>query len=149
MILDYEHQLMQRVGLSLLGLVLILCAVLSMTGCRGAIADRGTVFTEEGIRAAAGQWDVQYYRKLEECKAAGHLPMTRGAEECFGPTFDADAKVSQAVTMAVLALRTYWTARAAGESPDWKRTLAEVLEILRALPPEAKQYFDRVKGIAR
>jgi len=47
----------------------------------------------------------------------------------------------------VALLRAYWRRRAAGEKPDLSQVLLEIQAIFDDLPPEAKQFFDRVRGI--
>lgn len=125
---------------------LLLLIVILIAGCANALADRGVVFTEQGLTAAEGFWDQRYYAVLEACSEE-HEPRTPEAEACFGPTYDADQKVGAAVLAAVTTLRLYWAARAAGQNPDWGATAAAVAKILRDLPPDARQYFERIKGI--
>lgn len=138
--------LVYRIGQVLLGLILLALAFILIIGCTTALRDRGAIYTEEGLRAAAMEWDAHYDRKLAEC-ASKYEPESEGAERCFGPTYDADADVAASVYTAVMVLRTYWAARAAGKSPDFKSVALEVAKILAGLPPEVRQYFDRVKGV--
>jgi len=52
------------------------------------------------------------------------------------------------VRAIVALLRTYWTARAAGESdPGWAETQARVAAIVGDLPPLSREYFERIKGL--
>ena len=117
-----------------------------LSGC--AHSDRAMLVTEEGLRAAETAWDGHFNEKADECEAA-HKPETPEMEECFGATYDADLAVDIAIRSAVALLRSYWTARAQGETPD--RELREILEqvqqILNGLPPEALMYFRRVTGL--
>lgn len=120
---------------------------MTCTGCSVALRDRGVVYTELGLTAAAEQWDDAYHERLKHCKASFE-PETPEAETCFGEWFDADAKVDTALRSAIALLRTYWTARAAGESdPGWRETSTRVAALIRDLPPVARQYFERIKGI--
>ena len=114
----------------------------AVSGCANAAA----VYTEGGLRAGAGAWDVAYKAKAAECESK-HEPATPAMEGCFGAHFDADAKVGIAIEAAVAVLRTYWVARAAGEKPDVKKLAAELSTIIEDLPPEVRVYFDRVKGL--
>jgi hypothetical protein len=124
--------------------VLGLLAALMAAGC--AHADRAMLVSESGLTAAEARWDAEYHRRLDVC-AAKCEPMTPCAEQCFGPTYDADAKVNVVIGSVVTMLRVYWTARAAGEQPDWLETARAVAKALDALPPEAREYFDRVRGV--
>lgn len=117
-------------------------AVVALGGCANAAA----VYTEGGLRAGAGAWDAVYKAKATECESK-HEPATPEMEGCFGAYFDADAKVGTAIEAAVAVLRTYWVARAAGEKPDVKKLAQQLADIIEDLPPEAKEYFDRVKGL--
>lgn len=109
-------------------------------------ANQAAVYTEGGIRAGAQAWDAAYKTKATECESK-HEPATPEMEGCFGAYFDADAKVGTAIEAAVAILRTYWVARAAGEKPDVKKLASDLAKILEDLPPEAKEYFERVKGL--
>lgn len=109
-------------------------------------ANQAAIYTEGGLRAGAGAWDAVYKAKATECESKFE-PATPPMEECFGAHFDADAKVGKAIESAVAVLRLYWTARAAGEKPDVKLLAQQLAEIVEDLPPEAKQYFDRVRGL--
>lgn len=105
------------------------------------------VYTEQGLTAAETQWDGAYHERLDYCRNA-HPPKTPAAEACFGPHFDADEGVDLAVRSAVAVLRTYWTARAAGNrEPGWQETQAQVAQILADLPPLSREYFERIKGL--
>ncbi|MEC9048870.1 MAG: hypothetical protein VYA51_12740 [Planctomycetota bacterium] len=116
-------------------------------GCSIAMRDRATVWTEQGFEAAELQWEEHYRETLADCRNK-YPPRTAEAEACFGPTYDADEHVETAVRSAVALLRTYWTARAAGEkNPSWEETQAQVLQIVGDLPPQARQYFERIKGL--
>lgn len=116
-------------------------------GCSAALRDRGTVYTELGLTAAADAYHEAYHAKLDECERL-FAPMTPGAEACFGAWYDADAQVDFAVRSAVALLRTYWTARAAGkDDPGWAETQARIAALVRDLPPVARQYFERVQGV--
>ncbi len=114
-------------------------------GCAHS-ANKAVVYTEEGLRAAETTWDGYYRAEADRCGSL-HEPKTPEMEECFGDTYDADAKVAAAVQSAVALLRAYWLARAAGENPDFTELMREVQKIMDDLPPEAWQYFARVKGI--
>jgi len=122
----------------------LICFTLVFAGCLHT--DRAVVFTEAGARAAEAQWDAHYFQKLKTCQkqfSAG----TPEARECFGLTFEANRSAEAAVVAIVTALRVYWTARAAGESPDWKRTAKQIASVVGDLPPDVRQYFERVQGI--
>lgn len=119
---------------------------LSLLGC-SALAGKATIYTEQGVRLAAEQWDVAYYDQLNFCQEKFPVKGSPEAEKCFGAYFDADGKVATAVRSIVALLRTYWLARSKGMSPDWAETAKQVLAILDDLPPEAREYFDRVEGI--
>ena len=114
----------------------------AVSGCANAAA----VYTEGGLRAGAGAWDTAYRTKAVDCESK-HEAATPAMEGCFGAYFDADAKVGTAIETAVAILRTYWVARAAGEKPDVKRLAADLATIIEDLPPEAREFFDRVKGL--
>lgn len=111
-----------------------------------AASDKATVYTEEGLRAAEQGWDGHYNAEADRCEKL-HEPETPAMEKCFGHTYDVDAVVATAVKSAVALLRGYWTARAAGKSPDLAKVLAEIQVLVDDLPPEAKKYFDRVRGL--
>ena len=114
--------------------------------CGCAHVDKTMVYTEAGLRAAESSWDAAYNAKADECEKK-YEPQTPEMEECFGPIFDADEKVEIALESSVALLRSYWVARAAGEKPDLMKVLREISKIVKDLPPEAKRYFDKVKGI--
>lgn len=120
---------------------LALCLV---AGC--AATDKASIYTEEGLRGAEEGWGAHFNVEANRCEAL-HEPQTPAMEACFGATYDADAAVAVVVTTAVGLLRAYWIARAAGENPDFAKVLRQVGELVDNLPPEAKRYFDRVKGI--
>lgn len=111
-----------------------------------AASNKIAVYTENGLTAGEQIWDVHYRSEAARCEKL-HEPKTSGMEQCFGDTYDADAKVATAIQSAVALLRTYWTARAAGEKPDWAETLKQVQAIIDGLPPEAVGYFKRVAGL--
>lgn len=111
-----------------------------------AAADKALVYTENGIVAGEKAWDGAYRAKADECESKFE-PATPAMEDCFGAFFDANAKVATGVKAAVAVLRTYWTARAAGKTPDWPAVVEEVGKIIEDLPPEAAEYFQKVKGI--
>lgn len=111
-----------------------------------AASDKATIYTEEGLRAAEQGWDGYYNSEGDRCERL-HEPKTPGMEECFGDTYDADAAVALVVQNAVALLQTYWRARAAGDKPDLMSILKEVQTLIDDLPPEAKKYFDRVRGL--
>lgn len=117
-----------------------------LLGCKPAQVDRAVVYTEEGITAAERMWDVEFHHKLDECMQRCE-PATPCAEACFGPMFEADKQVFFAVRTMVSLLRGYWVARAAGKSPDWAAVMSQIAQIVGDLPPPARQYFERVKGI--
>lgn len=117
---------------------------LCIGGC--AASGRAMIYTEEGIRLAETEWDSAYRQRIEYC-AEHHAAMTAGAEACFGSYFDADGKVETAVRSAVILLRSYWIARAAGQKPKWRDTAKQVFALFQELPPEAFKYFERVRGI--
>lgn len=124
------------------------CAMVSILltmGCAHS-ANKAVVYTEEGLRAAETTWDGYYRFEAERCESR-YEPKTPEMEECFGSTYDADAKVAEAVQSAVALLRTYWLARATGKDPDFAELMREVQKIVDDLPPEAGQYFARVKGV--
>lgn len=137
-----------RLGATLLGWGLGLGLVFALLlGCASAQrADRALVYTEQGIEAAEQLWDAHYRGRLAYCKAR-HAPGTDGARECFGPTYEVDARVGAAVHAAVAALREYWHARANGGAPSWADTVRQVRLLLQGLPPEARDYFDRIEGL--
>lgn len=116
-------------------------------GCSGVqTADRVTIVTELGLEAAEEQYHAAYMQKLEQCKADAPAE-TEAAEKCFGEWAKVDEEVRVAVYAAVGILRTYWTARAHGEEPDWVETMSNVKAILDDLPPIAKRYFERIEGV--
>jgi hypothetical protein len=121
-------------------------AILLLLVSACAAADKATVYTENGLRAGEQAWDGHYRSEATRCEQL-HEPETPEMEACFGHTYDADAKVATAITTAVALLRAYWAARAAGEQPDWKAVAQQVTAIIEALPPEARAYLERVKGI--
>lgn len=133
-----------KLGTMALGLLLLVIAMVA--GCAGS--DRAMVLTEDGVEAAAEQWDREYREQAALC-AAQHEPETPEMETCFGDWYDADAKVAMAVGVIVPALRSYWLARAAGEEPpkSWAEIAAEFAEILADLPAPAGDVFDRVRGL--
>ena len=105
------------------------------------------VWTEQGLEAAEKQWDAAYHEQLDECRSL-FAPGSAGARACFGGYYDADEHVNTAVRAAVALLRTYWTARAAGErDPSWAETQAQVAQIVADLPPLPREYFERVRGL--
>ena len=110
-------------------------------------ANQAAIYTEEGLRAAEKSWDGHYRSEADRCEKL-HEPATPEMEACFGASFDADAKIATAVQSAVALLRTYWTARAAGEKPDFGAVVKQVKAIVDGLPPEARKYFDNVRGLA-
>ena len=116
--------------------VLAFVLVFLVAGC----ANRAALYTEQGLVAAERVWAAEYSRRLEACEAK-HEPLTPGAEQCFGPTYDLDAEISVGVRAAVVALRTYWTARAGGGNPSWREAMDRVRAILDALPPEVREQF--------
>lgn len=122
----------------------MLCLLVVFSGC--AAADKATVWTEQGLAAAEQQWHQAYVERLAYCVSVAE-PATPEAEACFGDWYDADAKVQTAVGTSVGVLRTYWTARAAGESGDWAEVARRITEIVADLPPLAAEPFQRVKGI--
>lgn len=113
-----------------------------------AASNKAAVYTENGLRAGEQAWDAYYREEAARCEKL-HEPQTPEMETCFGATYDADAAVATAIESAVALLRTYWLARAAGQEPDpsWTEIMAEVEQILRDLPPEALEFFQRVRGI--
>ena len=121
-----------------------LLVVLLVGAC--AASDKALVYTEEGLRAAEQGWDGHYDSEADRCEKL-HDPQTPEMETCFGDTYDADAAVAKVVQSAVALLRGYWVARAAGETPDFASVVAQVQALVDDLPPEAKKYFERVKGI--
>jgi hypothetical protein len=126
--------------------VLALCTIPSVGSCSCAAANKVAVYTENGLRAGEQAWDGHYRTKAEHCEKL-HEPETPEMEECFGKTYDANEKVGTAIQSAVALLRAYWTARAAGDQPDWGKVIEEVQKIIDDLPPEAKAYFDKVRGL--
>lgn len=125
-------------------LIPILALVVLSTGC--AASNKAMIYTEEGLRGAEQGWDAHYNAEADRCEKL-HEPKTPEMEACFGQTYDADAAVAIAVQSSVALLRAYWRRRAAGEKPDLAQVLREIQAIVNDLPPQAKQYFDRVKGI--
>lgn len=116
-------------------------------GCSVALRDRALVYTEQGLEAAELQWDEAYHAQLDECRGL-YEPGSTGARVCFGAWYDADRAVETSVRAAVAVLRTYWTARAAGErEPGWAETQAQVAQIVADLPPLPREYFERIKGV--
>lgn len=130
--------------LMLLGLALLLVSFLA--GC--AHSDRGMVWTEEGLTAAESEWDRLYRDRAVLCESQ-HKPKTPEMEECFGEWYGADARVEQAVGVAVAALRAYWVARARQVDPakPWIDVAAEIAGLVSDLPPPARKVFERVKGV--
>lgn len=116
------------------------------SGCATARRDRLAVFTEQGLTAAEERWHTNYWRRLEDCRSRFEA-RTPEAEACFGPTYDRDAQVGVFVRASVALLRAYWVARAAGESPDWRLVMTQIAELAADLPPEAREYFERVQGL--
>lgn len=114
----------------------------AVSGCANQVA----VYTEGGLRAGADAWDKAYKARAADCESK-HEPATPEMEGCFGAYFDADAKVGTALEAAVAILRTYWVARAAGEKPDVKELASQLADIIEDLPPEAKEFFERVRGL--
>lgn len=114
-------------------------------GCAGRL-DPAAVYTEGGIEAAGQEWVRDYNAKADECERL-HAPESPEMEECFGAWYDAHVKALEAVKYTRAVLIGYWTARAAGEKPDLLAVLRDIQAAFDALPPEAKAYFDRVKGI--
>jgi hypothetical protein len=119
-------------------------ALLLCFGC--AHGNRAALYTEDGLRAAESAWDAYYRAEAARCERL-HEPRTPEMEACFGNTYDADGRVGTAVQSAVSLLRAYWAARAAGGRPDLQALLQQVAAIVRDLPPEARAYFDKVKGL--
>lgn len=136
------HRTAERISIAA---VVLMTALVLMTGCAGLIRDRAMLVTEEGITAADNAWGDHYNAKLAECKAL-HDPGTPGALECFGPTHAADAVVSAVVVGSIEILREYWRARAAGVKPDYTTALKRVALLMAKLPAEAIPYFARVRG---
>lgn len=122
-------------------LLLSLCLLF---GC--AAADKALVYTENGLRAGEQSWDGHYRSEAARCEKL-HETETPEMETCFGDTYDADGKVETAVKSAVALLRAYWTARAAGQNPDWAAVAQQIKAILDDLPPEAVAYFAKVSGL--
>jgi hypothetical protein len=122
----------------------LLLASCVLSGC--AAADKALVYTENGLRAGEQSWDGHYRSEAARCEKL-HEPETPDMEVCFGDTYDADAKVAKAVESAVALLRGYWTARAAGQEPDWSAVAQQVQAILADLPPEATAFFAKVSGL--
>ncbi len=123
----------------------LLGALLSLSAC-ATTSNKVAVYTENGLRAGEQSWDGHYRSEAARCEKL-HEPKTPEMETCFGDTYDADAKVATAIKSAVALLRTYWTARAAGQKPDWATVMKQVQEILNDLPPEAADYFKKVAGL--
>lgn len=124
--------------------LIAIAVAFGLGGC--AHLDRATIYTENGLELAEQEWDHAYRDRSAFCQSM-HTPASPGMEECFGDWFDADAKVEDALRSAIAALRAYWLARAAGEKPDWAETARQVMEAFDALPPEAAEYFERVRGL--
>jgi hypothetical protein len=122
----------------------ILLVALVLPAC--AASNKAAIYTEEGLRSAEQGWDAYFNAEADRCEKL-HEPKTPAMEACFGETYDADAAVATTVQSAVALLRTYWRRRADGEKPDLMQILKEVQALFDDLPPQAKQYFDRVKGI--
>lgn len=122
----------------------LLLALVSISAC--AASNRAMIYTEEGLRGAEQGWDAAYNTKADRCEGM-HEPKTPEMEACFGKTYDADAAVAKVVKTSVALLRSYWRHRAAGEKPDLAQVLKEIQALVADLPPEARQYFDRVRGI--
>lgn len=121
-----------------LAILLVLC------GC--AHTDKVTIYTEEGLRGAEQGWDGYYNAEADRCESL-YEPKTPEMEDCFGKTYDVNAAVGKVVRSAVALLQGYWIARAAGEHPDFAEIITQIQTMIDELPPEAKQYFDRVRGI--
>lgn len=124
--------------------LIAIAVAFGLSGC--AHVDRATIYTENGLELAEQEWDHAYRQRAAYCSSR-YVPETPQMEECFGEWFDADGKVEDALRIAVAALRGYWVARAAGEKPDWAEVARQVKEAFDALPPEALEYFNRVKGL--
>lgn len=123
--------------------VIPVLAILFM-GC--AASNKALIYTEEGLRSAEQGWDAYYNAEADRCEAL-YEPKTPDMEACFGKTYDADAVVGKVVESAIASLRSYWRRRAAGEQPDLAQVLRELGALIDDLPPEARTYFDRVRGI--
>lgn len=123
---------------------LLLALVLLASACAGS--DKKSIYTEEGLRAAEQGWDGYYNTEADRCESL-HEPKTPQMEACLGATYDADAVVAKVVQAAVAILRGYWIARAQGEDPDFAAVFKQIQALIDDLPPEAKTYFHRVKGI--
>lgn len=110
------------------------------------MADKHTVYTEQGFSAAEEQWDTDYHARLDHCRNT-YPPATPEATACFGKWYEADEHVDTVVRAVVGMLRGYWIARAAGEKPDWAKTHAQIVAALLDLPPLSRAYFDRIQGL--
>lgn len=117
---------------------------LLLSGC--AFADRSAIYTEQGLEAAAEVWHIRFMDILARCQLA-HDAGTPGAQQCFGPTAEADDKVRLALESSVALLRSYWRARAVGKEPDLREVVSQISALLKDLPPEARQILDKVQGL--
>lgn len=139
------RKIMSLVMWSLLAWGLLFSAFWCVTSCSQKGKNK-TVYTSETILEAADvAWDTAYHVKLEACKAK-YAPRTPEAEACFGPWYDADAKVRNVMGKVADVLVEYWSARKRGEKPSWPTVAAKVIALLQELPPEAAGYFEDVKG---
>lgn len=131
------------------GRLLLATVLLAATGCTTLQRDKATVYTEEGLRAAETAWDADYHARADECDSK-HEPETPAMEACFGEWYDADEVVADVVQVSVAALRVYWTARASGEKDvSFTETMGQIVTAVEGLPPIAKKYFERVKGMKK
>jgi len=117
-----------------------------LLSCGAHAQNKAVVYTEGGLAAAEKSWDTYYHDTADACESR-YEPKTPEMETCFGAVYDIDAKVETAVRSIVALLRAYWTARAAEEEVDLPKLLGQIQAVIDDLPPEAKTYFDRVKGL--
>lgn len=111
-------------------------------------SDRAAIYTEGSIRAAEEKWHEYYNATADDCEAE-HEPKTQEMEECFGDTYDANAKVEVAIRSVVAMLRAYWTARSQGSNPDFGSLQVEIDRIFQDLPPEARDVFLQYARVPR
>lgn len=124
---------------------LLLAIAFLASGCAG-LKDETMFRVEQGITAGESGWNAAYDLKLDRC-AAQYPPASPEAHDCFGPTFEADAYVSRVIVVAGKLIADYWRRRRDGESPDIAAMLAAISTAVAELPPEAKQYFSKIRGL--
>ena len=119
----------------------LLMLVLVLLGGCGQALSRTAVHAERALEAGSNAWDTHVESVIDGCRAKD-LPTEEARAECVGDLKAQNAHVEKAMTAAVIALRGYWIAVAAGASnQELQSNLAAVLDALDDLPPE---YFGGV-----